>query len=246
VGQLVFIENNRVVTDSLTVATVFDKTHDKVLRDIRELGCSREFSLANFGESTYTNERGRKYTKIIITEQGFTLLVMGYTGQRAMEFKERYISEFEQMKNKLNGRNLAERFNLPRSYPEALRALAEEAERNESMQKLIEEQAPKVALYDVAMSADNAQPIGTIAKTLNIGPNKLFSFLREKKVLISTGSRYNQPYQEYIDRGYFAVRQYTITHFANGIENKMQTLVTPKGMAYINRLVEESKLAVTV
>ncbi|QQE80899.1 Rha family transcriptional regulator [Alicyclobacillus sp. SO9] len=236
---LVFIENNKPVTDSLTVATAFLKDHARVLRDIRELGCSESFRLGNFAESSYINQQRREMPKVVMTEQGFTLLVMGYTGQRAMDFKERYIAEFDRMRSELSQRNLADQYNLPRSYPEALRALAEESERNEAMQRVLEEQAPKVALYDVAMQAENAQAIGTVAKTLGVGPNKLFRFLREKKVLMSHGSRYNQPYQTYLDRGYFAVREYTVTHTQH-IENKTQTMVTPAGFAYIHRLLVEA------
>jgi len=99
--QLVFIENNKPVTDSLTVAESFDKAHDKVLRDIRELGCSEEFRLANFGESTYINAQRRRMPRVVMTEQGFTMLAMGYTGPKAMEFKERYISEFHRMRETL-------------------------------------------------------------------------------------------------------------------------------------------------
>ncbi|MCY9708655.1 Rha family transcriptional regulator [Paenibacillus alvei] len=99
--EIVFVDNGRVVTDSLTVAEVFEKAHDKVLRDIRGLGCSDDFRLSNFGESTYINGQGREMPKYLITEQGFTLLAMGYTGQRAMEFKERYISEFDRMRQQL-------------------------------------------------------------------------------------------------------------------------------------------------
>lgn len=100
-SDIVFVENSRAVTDSLTVAKVFGKSHDKVLRDIRELGCSEDFRLANFGESSYTNQQGREMPKYIISEQGFTLLAMGYTGPRAMEFKERYIAEFDRMRKLL-------------------------------------------------------------------------------------------------------------------------------------------------
>lgn len=100
-NEIVFVDKGRVVTDSLTVAEVFEKAHDKVLRDIRGLGCSDEFRLSNFGESTYINGQGREMPKYLITEQGFTLLAMGYTGQRAMEFKERYISEFDRMRQQL-------------------------------------------------------------------------------------------------------------------------------------------------
>ncbi|MCY9544844.1 Rha family transcriptional regulator, partial [Paenibacillus alvei] len=99
--EILFVDNGRVVTDSLTVAEVFEKAHDKVLRDIRGLGCSDDFRLSNFGESTYINGQGREMPKYLITEQGFTLLAMGYTGQRAMEFKERYISEFDRMRQQL-------------------------------------------------------------------------------------------------------------------------------------------------
>jgi len=101
-SQLVFISNNQPVTDSLIVSETFGKRHDRVLQDIRSLNCSTQFSLHNFVESIYTNERGREYPKITMTEQGFTLLVMGYTGERAMEFKEKYINEFHVMREQLN------------------------------------------------------------------------------------------------------------------------------------------------
>lgn len=100
-NQLVFIDNGQPVTDSLMVAEVFGKEHDKVLRDIRELECSPEFSLSNFGESTYTNDRGRRYPRYIITQDGFSFLVMGYTGKDAAQFKENYINEFSRMRQQL-------------------------------------------------------------------------------------------------------------------------------------------------
>lgn len=96
-------------------------------------------------------------------------------------------------------------------------------------------QAPKVALYDTAMNAKNNFTMERVSKTVGYGRNKLFDFLREKKILRTN----NMPYQEYLDRGYFDVRQYSITHLTSGIENKTQTLVTPKGMAYIHKLLTE-------
>lgn len=100
--NLVRIENGKTVTDSLTVAEVFGKDHDKVIRDIKSLECSEEFSAANFGESDYTSDRGRTYTKFIITQDGFSFLVMGYTGKEAARFKEMYINEFNRMREQLN------------------------------------------------------------------------------------------------------------------------------------------------
>lgn len=93
-NQLVFIENEKPVTDSLTIADAFKKGHDKVLRDIRCLKCSEPFRIANFGESSYNNKQGRVMPMFIVTFDGFSMLAMGYSGDKAMQFKERYINEF--------------------------------------------------------------------------------------------------------------------------------------------------------
>lgn len=83
--------------NSLMVAKMFEKDHNKVLRDIRELDCSEEFSLSNFGQSTYTDDRGKKQPCVNMTRDGFTFLVMGYRGKKAAQFKEAYIKRFNQM-----------------------------------------------------------------------------------------------------------------------------------------------------
>lgn len=101
-SNLVYLSEGKMVTDSLTVAEVFKKDHKNVLRDIESLECSPEFSRLNFEQSTYTNERGRDYLKYVITQDGFSFLVMGYTGKEAARFKELYISEFNRLKDTLN------------------------------------------------------------------------------------------------------------------------------------------------
>ncbi|WP_017797604.1 phage regulatory protein [Oceanobacillus kimchii] len=99
--DLVFIKDKEVVTDSLTIAEVFNKRHDNVIKDIRNLECSEDFSLLNFKESLYQN-RGKDYPMYYISQDGFSFLVMGYTGKIAAQFKEKYITEFRRMEKKLN------------------------------------------------------------------------------------------------------------------------------------------------
>lgn len=89
---------------SLDVAETFGKAHDKVMRDIRELGCSSEFNAANFGDISYVDSAGRKQKASVMTRDGFTLLVMGYTGDLAMRFKEAYIRQFNAMEAALTGK----------------------------------------------------------------------------------------------------------------------------------------------
>lgn len=103
---LVFIENNKIFTDSLTIAEVFQKGHDKVLRDIRGLKCSEEFRLVNYGESTYRNKQGRIMPSFIMTFDGFAMLAMGYTGEKAMKFKEMYIAEFNRTREILESQKI--------------------------------------------------------------------------------------------------------------------------------------------
>ena len=90
------------LVDSLFVAEVFGKKHYNVLRDIARItesqsGLSEEFTELNFEFSTYRDATGRKLPRYLMTRDGFTMLVMGYTGQKAMHFKELYIQRFNEM-----------------------------------------------------------------------------------------------------------------------------------------------------
>ncbi|MCT6922782.1 Rha family transcriptional regulator [Metasolibacillus sp.] len=92
--EIVYVEKGAAFTNSRIVSEVFQKGHDKVLRDIRGLKCSEAFKLANFGECDYTNAQGRKMPMYTLSFDGFVMLAMGYTGEKAMQFKELYIAAF--------------------------------------------------------------------------------------------------------------------------------------------------------
>lgn len=94
----------RATVTSLDIAATFEKRHDNVLRDIKGIGCSDEFRLLNFEESSYINAQGKKQPMVHMTRDGFTLLVMGYTGELAMKFKEAYIKQFNAMEAALRGK----------------------------------------------------------------------------------------------------------------------------------------------
>ena len=98
---------------SLDVAETFGKEHKNVLRDIenirKELSSdlsgtnSAEFSTL-FYESNYKASNGKKNPMYIMNRDGFTLLVMGYTGEKAMQFKLAYIKQFNAMETALKGK----------------------------------------------------------------------------------------------------------------------------------------------
>jgi Rha family phage regulatory protein len=88
--------------DSRFVAQFFEKHHRHVLRDIERItepnsGLSEEFIRLNFVLSSYKDSTGRKLPCYMMTRDGFTMLVMGYTGKKAIKFKELYIKRFNEM-----------------------------------------------------------------------------------------------------------------------------------------------------
>lgn len=101
----VFVDKHDTArVDSRYVAQFFEKQHKHVLRDIAKLtepksGLSEEFRKANFMPSSYKDSTGRKLNCYLLTRDGFTLLAMGYTGQKAMQFKELYIRRFNEMES---------------------------------------------------------------------------------------------------------------------------------------------------
>lgn len=101
------VVNNRgqAVTSSQSVAAFFIKRHDDVLKKIRNLDCSPEFHNRNFAEMSINLKIGngamRKTPFFQMTKNGFVFLVMGFTGKKAAQFKEAYISEFDKMEAEL-------------------------------------------------------------------------------------------------------------------------------------------------
>lgn len=99
-------KEEKIVVTSLDVAETFGKEHKHVLEDIRrtyESLSTAEIS-ALFYESEYTASNGKKNPMYLMNRDGFTLLVMGYTGEKAMKFKLAYIKQFNNMEKLLQGK----------------------------------------------------------------------------------------------------------------------------------------------
>jgi len=95
----IIIKNEIVVVSSKDIAKKFNKEHRNILRDIREMECSEEFRQHNFELSYYMSEQNKKFPMYLMTKDGMILLAMGYNGEKFIEFKEKYIKEFNKMQN---------------------------------------------------------------------------------------------------------------------------------------------------
>jgi Rha family phage regulatory protein len=113
------IVNGKAVTTSRKVAEVFEKQHKHVLETIRNLEIPETYRETNFRQTVYEqpNPSGGKpiqHPEYLITRDGFTILAMGFTGKKAMEFKIAYINAFNAMEEQLQTRQLPAASN-PRS-----------------------------------------------------------------------------------------------------------------------------------
>ncbi|MDT2635479.1 Rha family transcriptional regulator [Enterococcus dongliensis] len=97
--DLVIMKNRQAVTSSLQVAESLDKKHQHVLRDIDVL----EKDVSNFGqmfvEGNEPDSYGRNRRVIYMNRDGFTILAMGFTGKKALQFKLKYIEAFNKMED---------------------------------------------------------------------------------------------------------------------------------------------------
>ncbi|APM37370.1 Rha family transcriptional regulator [Clostridium kluyveri] len=98
-----FTKREKVLVSSRIIAENFDKRHDQVLRDIENIikGLHKieETPIRNyFIKSSYLHKQNnQKYPEYIMTRDGFSLLVMGFTGQKALQWKLKYIEAFNKM-----------------------------------------------------------------------------------------------------------------------------------------------------
>lgn len=98
-NELVYLKNEQALTDSLTVAEMFGKRHDRVLRAIDSLieTLPKNGERNLFIQSRRKADDGQFHRMYLMNRDGFSLLVMGFTGKKALEWKLKYISAFNQM-----------------------------------------------------------------------------------------------------------------------------------------------------
>jgi len=109
VNEIVAIQHREAITTSLKVAEVFGKRHKNVLRDIERLVADLPVnSRLNFVPRDYTDDRGKTWPMYKMNRDGFSILAMGFTGKKALEFKLKFLDAFNLMeKALLNQQNLS-------------------------------------------------------------------------------------------------------------------------------------------
>jgi anti-repressor protein len=261
-NELVYRKENQVLTNSRLVAMKFNKRHSNVIRDIEELLSKlpeneRKLNFELLEEDVEISNGGSKKLKFYaMTETGFTLLVMGFTGEKAIQFKLEYIAAFNKMKEIIRRSSLpsyqiddpikrAEKWIEEQKEKKALEIkVGELSVENKELEKRIEEDTPKVIFAMAVTESKRSCLVAELAKIIcqngmEIGQNRLFKWLRKKGYLGTKGEYYNQPMQRYVEAGLFEIKKRVITK-PNGSTITVSTpMVTPTGQLHIlNKFLE--------
>lgn len=174
---------------------------------------------------------GGQQDMAVINESGLYMAILGSNLPSAKKFKHWVTAEVLPSIRKTGG------YNLPQTYADALRALADQAEQTEKLRLENSEMKPKADFFDAVAGSKQAISLGDVAKILNypkIGRNKLFEILRDQNILQND----NIPYQKYIDAGYFRVIEQKY-NAGDEVRISFKTLVYQKGVDYIRKTLNQ-------
>lgn len=233
-GQVLF--NPKHVADILDIKNVND--------NLRKMNKNQVIKLKNsdIGNTDFRklNNAGENF----LTESGVYKLVFKSRKHEAERFSDWATDEVLPIIRKHGAYMTNDVIEKTLTDPDYLIQLAttlkEERQARLLAEKKIEEQKPLVDFANQVSDTTDLIDMKTMAKLLkdknvNIGRNRLFEFLRIRGILM----RDNQPYQQYIDSGYFKVNEYTYTNSFGQTKTNRQTFITGKGQLYITKKVKE-------
>lgn len=201
-------KDGQILVSSRDVAEKFSKQHSSVLKTIygenrkgkHVEGLSDEILASGnpltkyFIESSYVN-RGKDYKECLMTRDGFSLVVMGFTGKEATEWKLKYINAFNKMEEELKKQSVRA---LPTTYKEALLQLLEEVEKNEKLEEERKVLLPKADYHDEVLNKDGLITTTVVAKDLGFrSAAKLNQIMFLNNIIFKNKSGTWCPYADY-------------------------------------------------
>ena len=255
-------QDGKVLVSSRIVAEDFKKAHDKVCRDIDILKTqSPKLEVEKyFIESSYKSDRGRTYKEYLMNRDGFSLLVMGFTGKEALQWKLKYIEAFNKMEEELikcrapqlsaEDKAIVEIIHQVKAgnVPQAVGTVLEYGQEkydegyDKGQNDKEEELQPVIEFAEVFEKADGKLKVREAAKLvydkdrINVGERKLHALLRYWGWELYNGSSTTEPSQNAIKAGWLIAKPITrYNKDSNRYHVTYTPYVTPKGLALITK-----------
>jgi Rha family phage regulatory protein len=239
---IVFQQDGQAVTTSLIVAREFDKEHRNVMRDIRELiqkGVLKNEQTPMFVEKLYVNEQnGQQYPMYLMNRDGFTLLAMGFTGERALEFKMKFLQAFNAMGQLLS----SDEYILMRSQ-QIMKRLNDQLNqrvqmlegRNALLEQENQELAPKAQYTDDVLQSNGTYTHSEMAKELNFRSWVAFiDACKKDGILFKHQGGMYMLYAKYSGKGYMKTRTNTFSHKDGSIGTSVISVWTEAGRHFLH------------
>ncbi|HHR9169712.1 TPA: phage antirepressor KilAC domain-containing protein [Salmonella enterica subsp. enterica serovar Warragul] len=213
----------------------------KMVNETRRLCGEPEIRNNKFIEKIVDELEGEFYTKSVKSHvaragRSFEVIVMSYkqalrvAARESKAVRRSLIDKLEALQQEQSPSPVPA---IPQSLPEALRLAAELAEQKQQLEEQLQTAAPKVDFADRVANAGGIL-IGNYAKVVGLGQNFLFTWLRDHGILCASGSRRNVPKQNFIEQGFFTVREVVIDNDDN-YRIALTTHITGKGQQWLTR-----------
>ena len=228
--ELIKIEN--ITMTSREIAELTGKNHKDVMRDIRDESnkLGKEIAERIFALGSYEDKNNQNRKQYTLNKDG----VMQIGARYDAKIRYQLIQKLKELENKI----ITPSYQITDPIERANTWIKEQKEKQVLLEQR-EEDKPKVEFYDTVTGSSDTLDFGAVAKVINkngYGRNKLFKFLRRKKILMQN----NQPYQKYIDNGCFRTIETKFTKSNGEISINIKTLVYQKGVDLISKLLDKN------
>lgn len=213
---------------SREIASLTNKRHDNVMRVIRDLISGHVLS-SQIEETPFVHPQNQQtYAEFHLGKRDSLITV----ARLSPEFTAAVVDRWQELEKK-------SQVSVPATFAEALQLAANQAKELEVKNQQLAIAAPKAEFADAVAGADKGVLLGQFAKAVGLGPIAIFRILRELKIFISRGNSYNLPYQEFVERGYFTVKQGT---YETNSETRIShtAMVTGKGEIWLRKKLIET------
>lgn len=237
-GDFNGLVNASLKTNSRIIAEAFGKEHRNVVRDVRALiDGSPEWGVLNFEQTPYVDaQNGQTYQMYEMTRDGYSMLVMGFTGKKAMDWKIKFLAAFNAMEEKLRAETRAATIDL-NDPSQLVPLLTSYAQRTQIAEAKVIEMTPKAEAFDRLDTVEGALSVRPAAKVLGMPEHKFKTWLQMNRWAFRQNGQ--GPLQAYADKrncGYLDHKLGEYTGKDGDARVSITLMITPKGMARLAQI----------
>lgn len=244
------IKNDKVVVSSKDVAKNYGKEHSRVLKDIRNLVKQVPQAQVNFALGSYNDNNNQDRPLYEMDRQGFSMLVMGFTGKKAKEFTYKYTLAFEEMAKEMKTLS-KDSYMIDNPIERAKAWIREEEEReqlrltNKKQEQVIGELKPKADYTDRILKNKGLVTITQIAKDYGMTGQEMNKLLHQMKIQYKQSDQWLL-YRDYQGKGYTHSQTIDIVRSDGSPDIKMNTKWTQKGRLFLYEKLKENNVLPTI